>query len=241
MASFDEPARHRMLESAQFTFDDRGRTVAKPSGLFWTPMQVPDCDLSSDRDPENEQVFGGMVSYWSEKTPAKSGGVRQSRWRAVWGFWPSFAFAGLALVFVFSGWLLAANVATGFSLLCTVARTVYLRRPAPVDMAAVLERAATAGERRSFEPVTACPGCGEVGLHLLGRRHESGETAPTYLHVPAGTQPDIWWPLDDYEATRTTCGGVNYAIRHGKSRPRRTFMVIDRECMSCGETWEETT
>lgn len=214
--------------------------MAKPSEPFWTPMQMPDFpEEFSGRDPENEPVFGGMISYWSEETSAKPGGVRQSRWRAVWGFWPSFAFAGLALAFVFSGWLLAANVATGVSLLCTVVRVFYLRRPAPVDLTGVLERAAIAGQRRSFEPFTACPGCGEMGLHLLGRRHQAGETAPSYLHVPAGTQPDIWWPLDDYEAAPTNCGGTNYRIRSGKSYPSRTFTVIDRECMSCGKTWEE--
>jgi hypothetical protein len=161
--------------------------------------------------------------------------------RHVWGFWPSFAFAGLAVVFIFSGSLLAANVATGVSVLCTGARALYLRRPAPVDIPRILERAASASQRRSFEPFTACPGCGETGLHLLGRRHQSGETAPRYLHVPAGAQADVWWPLDDYRSFDTNCGGESYQIRNGKSCPSRTFMVIDRECMSCSTTWEEAT
>lgn len=200
--------------------------MAKPSGLFWTPMQVPDYHTEEAAPRELEPVP-----------------EQQSRWRAVWGFWPSFAFAGLALVFTFSGWLLASIAATGVSLLCTWARVTHLRPRVVVNARKVIELAAAPGapKRRSFEPLTACPGCGEVALHLLGRRHQAGETAPDYVHVPAGAQLDIWWPLDDYEAARAIGDGVNYRIRNGKSRPHRTFMVVDRECMSCGDTWEEAT
>ncbi len=242
MAWDDTTAHQRVLDLAQLTPDDWRRTVAKPSEPFWPPMQVPDFpEEFSGRDPESEPVFGGMISYWGEGTSAKLGGVRQSRWRAVWGFWPSFAFGGLALVFTFSGWLVPSFAATGVSLLCTWARMTHLRPRVVVDLRKVVELAAARGTRRSFEPFTACPGCGEMGLHLLGRRHQAGETAPSYLHVPAGAQPDIWWPLDDYESVRTNCDGVNYRIRNGKSCPSRTFMVVDRECMSCGKTWEEAT
>lgn len=164
--------------------------------------------------------------------------------RHVWGFWPSFAFAGLALAFTFSGWLVPSFAATGVSLLCTWARVSYLRprsSTTSMSMGAILEAAAHGGRRRSFEPFASCPGCGELGLHLLGQRHQAGETAPRYLHVPAGTKADIWWPLDDYRSFDTNCGGKSYQISNGKSCPRRTFMVIDRECMSCGKTWEEKT
>jgi hypothetical protein len=90
-----------------------------------------------------------------------------------------------------------------------------------------------------FRPVGPCPGCGELALHLLGRKKQSGETAPGYVHVPAGGNPDVWWPLDDYEASRTICGGVNYRIPNGVMHPRRTFMVIERECLACGHEWME--
>lgn len=106
---------------------------------------------------------------------------------------------------------------------------------AGANLAAAFRKDSTPLRTRPFEIFGACPGCGIQAFHLIDGPFEREHTEVTFEAGPDG---------DDVERIDIKQWGSDRVVRSieqpgHRVETKRVVREIDRDCLSCGQTWTE--
>jgi len=160
--------------------------------------------------------------------------------------WTALAFALTSIaMLVFAHWALSRPF-TLASLACSgvgirnARRQKKVREELSLQHPAWLPSLKTSGARQ-FEPFCECPGCGIPTYHLFGPEREQVDTSSVWKagpgHVWVESDEDIRFSVWNHPGTYR----VNDRRTGKYVTKKRVTMVVDRECLSCGKTWVEST
>jgi hypothetical protein len=163
--------------------------------------------------------------------------------RDLFGYWPSFALVAVALALTMTGHPYPSLLLSGLSLAYLFRRGRKTSRARKEANRATERRLPDpprwmVAQRRHFEPFGICPGCKLATFHLFGPSREVAE-----VEQPARWATGIGavWALDDRIWNSEGVYRTQKTAKPEATEAQPTItVVVDRECLTCGKTWEET-